>query len=147
MESSTKVLIIVPYFGDFPKWIDYFLLSCSKNKNIQWLLLSDSNNHPELLQNVKIVYFTLNDFNQLATHKLNLKIRVNHPYKICDFRPAFGKIFEEYINSYDFWGYSDIDLIYGNIRKFLPDEILNEFDLVSPRREYFTGHFALYRNT
>jgi len=29
-----------------------------------------------------------------------------------------------------FWGYCDIDLIFGNIRAFMTDELLNEYDII-----------------
>lgn len=37
-----------------------------------------------------IVQFCLNDFKTLAGKKLNLEIRFKDPYKITDFKPAFG---------------------------------------------------------
>ena len=42
---------------------------------------------------------------------------------------------------YDFWGYCDIDLIFGNIRKFITDDILDKYDKILSR-----GHFTLFRN-
>jgi len=55
-------------------------------------------------------------------------------------------IFEDWLKDYDFWGYGDLDLIYGNIRKFCNDQVLQEYDIISGRKKYLTGHFALYRN-
>jgi len=51
------------------------------------------------------------------------------------------------IRNYDFWGYCDIDVILGNIRAFMTDELLNEYDVISARHDYLTGCFALFRNT
>jgi len=55
-------------------------------------------------------------------------------------------IFQDYIKNYDFWGYCDIDIIFGNIRTFMTNELLNEYDVISARHDYLTGCFALYRN-
>jgi hypothetical protein len=61
-------------------------------------------------------------------------------------RPAYGLIFSDYTRDYDFWGYCDIDVIFGNIRAFMTDELLNEYDVISARHDYLTGCFALFRN-
>lgn len=69
-------------------------------------------------------------------------IALNNPYKICDFKPAFGEIFQNEIKCYDFWGHCDTDLIFGDIRHFISDEILTNYD-----RILANGHLTLYRNT
>ena len=58
------------------------------------------------------------------------------------FKPAFGVFFEELLAGYDFWGHCDLDMIFGNLRKFLREDILAAHDKVLCR-----GHLTLYRNT
>jgi hypothetical protein len=36
---------------------------------------------------------------------------------------AYGEIFANELHEYDFWGFSDIDLIWGNIRNFYTEEL------------------------
>lgn len=66
---------------------------------------------------------------------------MNSPYKLCDFKPAYGEIFQQEIKEYDFWGHCDCDLVFGNIRKFITDDILDKYDRIGN-----CGHFILYRN-
>ena len=73
-------------------------------------------------------------------------MNIDFPYKLCDYKPAYGLIFENYTSGYQFWGQSDIDVIYGNIRNFITDEMLDKYDFISIRHDYTTGCFALYRN-
>ncbi|MBQ1556002.1 MAG: hypothetical protein IIZ79_00005, partial [Aeriscardovia sp.] len=54
---------------------------------------------------------------------------------------AYGEIFEEELRGYDFWGHCDLDLMFGNIRKFLTDDILEEYDKIGDQ-----GHSTLYKN-
>lgn len=61
-------------------------------------------------------------------------------YKLCDFRPAYGYIFEYLIKGFDYWGYCDIDLIYGDIRKYLPKNMYEYPKL------FTLGHFTLIKN-
>ena len=90
---------------------------------------------------------TLSDFNELASEKLGFPIKLPAPYKLCDFRPAFRIIFESFLEPYDFWGYGDLDLIYGNIRRFLTDDVLDQHDVITSAEELMAGHFSLFRNS
>jgi hypothetical protein len=85
--------------------------------------------------------------NLLASEKLGIPLHIEHPYKLCDLKPSYGIIFSEYLNGYDFWGYGDLDLVYGNIRKFITSDILKEYDIVSNHPDFITGHFCILRNT
>ena len=141
-----RVLIIIPYFGKWPPWIEYFFQSCRYNPSFSWLIYTDCNIPNEIPKNILFLKKNISDFNNLASRKLGLKIKFQNPYKICDLRPAFGKVFEDYIKDFDFWGYSDLDLIYGNMGHFLSLEVLKKNDVISVRKNYMTGHFALLRN-
>lgn len=141
-----KTLIIIPYFGIWPSWKEYFLKSCAHNPSIHWLLYTDAEVPADCPGNIRFESKILRDFNNLSSNKLDLRIDIKHPYKICDLRPAFGNIFSEYLDDYDFWGYADLDLIFGDISSFLPDELLKIHDVISVREDYLTGHFAIYRN-
>jgi len=50
------------------------------------------------------------------------------------------------IQSYSFWGYSDFDIIFGDVRSFLTETMLDDYDVFSFRPEYLTGSFTIYRN-
>ena len=73
---------------------------------------------------------------------IDFPIFLERPYKLCDFKPAYGEIFAEELKDYDFWGHCDIDLVWGNIRKFYTDEVLSQYEKVG-----FNGHSNLYKNT
>jgi hypothetical protein len=96
---------------------------------------------------VKIIPYSIEAFKADAAKALGFEVAVESGYKLCDFKPAYGLIFSDCIRGYDFWGYCDVDVIFGNIRAFMTDELLNEYDIISARHDYLTGCFALYRNT
>jgi len=60
---------------------------------------------------------------------LGFEVDIESEYKLCDFKPAYGLIFSEHFKDYDFWGYCDIDIIFGNIRAYMTDVLLNEYDI------------------
>jgi hypothetical protein len=98
------------------------------------------------LPNVRIESMTLQDFAQLASRQLAVKINVSSPLKICDFRPAYGDIFSIGARDLDFWGYCDIDVIFGDMRKFLNEKALYDFDILSAAKHFMAGPFSLFRN-
>ncbi|UCC95840.1 MAG: hypothetical protein JSW40_03605 [Candidatus Omnitrophota bacterium] len=141
-----SICLVVPYFGQWPRHVNLYLETCRYNPTIDWLFFADCVMPNDVSQNIKFFKMDLQIFNSLASKKLGLKINLKNVYKLCDFRPAYGIIFEDYLNEYDFWGYADIDVIYGDIRRFLTDDILGTYDIISARKEFLAGHFTLYRN-
>ena len=65
---------------------------------------------------------------------------------LCDLKPALGFIHQSEIAGYDYWGYGDLDVIYGDIRRFYTPEILVH-DVISTHGHIVSGHFALLRTT
>jgi hypothetical protein len=89
---------------------------------------------------------TLDEFSRLASEKLKLDINVKQVYKICDFKPTYGVIFEDCLIGYDFWGHVDLDMLFGDIRKFISDYMLERYHLISAFNAFVCGHFTLYKN-
>lgn len=138
-----SIVIIIPYFsggGKFARSNDFWLKSVEKNTSVDFLMFTDKeiSNYP---QNMKVVKMPFTDLCERFQRMLDCDISNLHPYKLCDFKPAYGYLFQEYIKKYDFWGHCDNDLILGDIRHFLTDDILGKNDRLLTR-----GHFTLYRN-
>jgi hypothetical protein len=142
-----RIVFIIIYIGEYPWYFPHFIHSCRYNPTIDFLFFTDNKDPiPDLPSNVKKVSYSINQFKIEAAKALKFEVAVTTGYKMCDFKPAYGYIFSDFIKEYDFWGYSDIDVIFGNIRLFMTDELLGEYDLISARHDYLTGCFALYRN-
>ena len=146
MIKTGKISIIIPYFGKWPEWADYFFLSCSLNPSIGWMFFTDCPIPHFKAENLHFHCFSLQDLNQLISRKLELDIEIEYPYKLCDLKPAFGHIFEDYLSNSEFWGYGDMDLVYGNIREFFPDTLCKDYDIISNHPDFITGHLCLLRN-
>jgi len=142
-----KICLVTVFFGEWPWYFDFFLKSCSYNLSIDFLIFSDLNKPTCAPQNVKFIQKTLDDISEVINAKLGLKIKFNSPYKLCDIKPSYGLLFSENLSNYDFWGHCDIDLIFGNIRGFITEDLLNTFDIISVRHDYPSGFFMLYRNS
>lgn len=139
---QNRILLILPYFGTFPNYFDLWLEGVKNNPDIDFLLLTDNHTAYHYPSNLRVEYLTFNELVVIIQEHFDFRIALETPYKLCDFRPAYGFIFSGYLDGYDFWGYCDCDLVFGNIRKFVTDSVLNSFD-----RIFEFGHLCLYRNT
>lgn len=136
-----RIVLINAYFGKLPCWMNLWLKSCEKNKTINWLLITDDRQKYSYPANVKVIYMTLEEMKNLIDERLHIKNKIKNPYKLCDFKPTYGIVFQEYIKEFDFWGHCDIDLIFGDLRKYLTEDILNKYTKILKR-----GHLTLYKN-
>ena len=146
--TAPTIAFVVPYVGSWPLWFPAYLQSCRYNPSIRWIFYTDCEIPTTVPANVQFVNGSLRDFERLFERKTGRGVSLEMPYKMCDYKPAFGLIFEDYLHGVDFWGHCDVDVVWGNIRKFLAtDEILSSYDVVSPRRRRIAGTCTLYRNT
>lgn len=142
-----SIVIIIPYFGKLPWYFPYFIHSCIYNPTIHFILVTDDQNYDNKLpENILLVHQTFDDLKKKIAEKLNIDVSIPNAYKLCDFKPAYGLIFSEFISDYDFWGMGDIDVIYGNIRNFITEDILKNHDVITVRHDFLVGYFTLYRN-
>ena len=75
----------------------------------------------------------------------------SHPYVMVEFKPAFGHIFEEYLEGYSHWGYADLDMMIGDLERWISPDEFDEFDIVTygfgdQNRLYLRGQFTFHRN-
>lgn len=140
MNKRKKVAIIIPYFGSFPNYFDYWLKSALANKDFDFLIFTDNSNY-RTQENVYFIKMTFSKFRGLIQRQVEFKICLKDPYKICDYRPVFGLALKKYLKNYDFWGFGDVDVILGDLSHFITPKILDDYDKV-----YELGHLTLLRN-
>ena len=135
-----KILIIIPYFGPMPNYFKLWLESAKCNSTVNFLIITD-NQIENCPPNIKLLNCTFEELRNEIKSKFNFEINLEKPYDLCKYKPAYGDIFSKYVKEYDFWGYCDIDLIFGDLRKFLTDEILENHEKILSH-----GHLCLYKN-
>lgn len=136
-----SIVLILPYFGKFNEYFPLFLNSCKFNPTINWLIYTDDERQFLYPANVKVIYCSFSEFRQKLQDNFQFKILLDAPYKLCDYKPSYGEALQQDIKEYDFWGHCDCDLIFGDIRRFVTDEILSSYSKIFTR-----GHLTIYRN-
>lgn len=135
-----KILLIIPYFGKFPNYFELWLKSVEYNKSIDFLIITD-NEIKKDIPNVKVINMTFNELREYIQSKFSFKIYLPNPYRLCEFKPTYGYIFPQYIEGYDFWGCCDMDMIFGDLRSFLTEEVLENNEKILSH-----AHLSLFKN-
>lgn len=141
LAESKKCVLILSYFGKFKNYFQLFLNSVGRNKEYDLLLLTDNYDEYNYPDNVRIIHTTLAAVKETANKKFGFDVRLEKPYKLCDYKPAYGFLFEEYISGYAYWGHCDCDLIFGNLDKLLSPVLDEGYDKL-----FAAGHLTLYKN-
>lgn len=162
--ARVSVAIVVVFFGRAPLWLPAYLLSCRENPDVRWFIYTDFEVASPVPPNVTLKYIEISEFNLKASEVLGTRIEIQRSSakgdsltnsdhapvnlrKGCDLKPAYGLIFADDLQPFDFWACSDLDIVWGDIRHFVTDSILKNHDIVSSRADRLAGHFTLFRNT
>jgi len=131
------------YFGQWPNYFQFWLKSCSYNTGIHFILVSDIPTEGyDVPENVQIFKKSFAEVQTLVAQKFpEITISLDRPYKLCDFKTAYGYIFADLFEGYDYWGFCDIDTIWGNIEKFIPENSDSHLVKIFP-----CGHLCFIRN-
>jgi hypothetical protein len=140
--ARSSICLVVCFFGTLPPYFDCVLRSCAANPDIDWLIFTDDATPRKLPPNVRLQPATLAGLQKSFSEKLGFEANLSHPRLLCHFKAAYGFLFDEQLGGYDFWGHCDLDMIFGDLRKFLREDILRNYPKILCR-----GHLCLYRNT
>lgn len=97
-----KIISIMPEGSDHATYI----INLKKNLNIS---------------NLFIITLTMEQFSERVKSRLGLNVTYTTEwfYKMCDYKPIIAYLFPEHSGpEYKYWGYGDIDLIWGNFSKY-----------------------------
>lgn len=127
-----RKLMILPWFGEWPPWMTQYLQNVQRLKafGYDWLFWVD-----------------LEGLQERCRRKLGVEVPLREgEAKSHDLRPAFGILFGEEIKGYDFWGFTDLDCVYGRVWKWVTAEFLEGLDIHSNHHSYMCGPWSLLRN-
>ena len=142
-----RIRLIIPYFGILPKFFPYFLLTAKRNQKIDFLIYTDQKVDQFAILNANNIEFVTLSFDELrekVQSKFDFKISLEKPYKLCDYKVAYGLIFEEELRGYDYWGFCDTDVLLGDIYHFLEEHSFFENDYA---RYGLLGHLQIFKNS
>jgi hypothetical protein len=141
------LILFAQWFGSWPEWIDFFVESCRWNADIDWLVFTDQDPPENQAPNVSYRKIGFAEHKARIGETTGIDLTEFAPYKLCDFKPCLGLVFDDETEGYRNYGHCDIDLIFGNIRAFYTDEVLERYEVLSTTTNLLSGHLAVLRNT
>lgn len=134
-----SIVLIFPYFGKLPVQYKMWRESALRNPTVDFMFFTDAEVKPA--KNIIVHKMLFKEFKQLIQAVFDFPIVLDRPYILCDFKPVYGQALQQHIKKYDYWGYGDLDVVYGDLRAFFTDKILSRY-------KFFLGfgHLTLYSN-
>lgn len=142
------------YYGKPYDWKDKLVphWNTLKKYGYDFVLFTDMD--MESKGNVQIVKSDMDWFSKFVSKKFDIDYQLyptpDKPYPISkhvyDLWPTQGVLFEDYHKGYDFWGHGCLDIVYGDMNKWLSDEYLSDCDIFGNDPDAICGPFSLYRN-
>ena len=133
-----SIVIIFPYFGTLPAQYPIWRASALRNPTVDFMFFTDADVEPAT--NIIVHRMTFDNFRRLAQQAFSFPIVLDRPYKLCEYKQAYGYMLHDYIAHYDFWGFGDLDLVYGDLRRFLTGDVLTRLFILG------WGHLTLLHN-
>lgn len=112
--------------------------SALRNPSVDFMFFTDAEVEPA--KNIIVHKIEFSRFQQIVQDAFDFQIVLDRPYKLCEYKQAYGYILQDHIKDYDFWGFGDLDVVYGDIRAFITDVALEHKFLLG------WGHLTLLRN-
>lgn len=140
-----QIALVIPYFGSLPHWFPYFVRSISFSPIVHVFMFGDFSVNTALPENISVHPLSLAEFNRLASRKIGMEINIANGYKVCDLKPAFGRIFADYLKGFDYWAFGDLDIVLGNLQSIF-DEKISANDITSFRKWWVSGSFCILKN-
>lgn len=142
VNNEFSIALLLPYFGSLPNYFQLWLDSAKYNGKFDFFIITDSvMNDFSIPKNVHIIRMTFLEVKKRVAKVLPYSFKLDEPYKLCDYRPLFGLVFQDVIMKYKFWGHCDPDIIWGDLSKYITPHVLAGYD-----RIYTSGHLTIYRN-
>lgn len=147
---SKKIALIQVWLGSFPTYFDTHIKTCkNQNPNINFFIFTDQFLNISYA-NIKTCYINEQILKNKVKDKTSISIAadISCGRKICDYKPLYGHIFEEYLSDYDYIGFYDIDCIFGDMYDLL-SPYLNEEVISIGDDTYFQGvrgPFTIWKN-
>jgi len=146
IDNNVSAAFCVPFFGPLPSYFVHWVKSCEINHPyFHWFVYSDHvRTARRLNQAVTMIPYTFDAMALDFSKTLGMDIFRRNFRKICDYRLLFYFLRRETepLDQYDFIGYTDMDMIYGDLARFMPEDTCG-YRIISGDDGHPCGPFTL----
>ncbi|TDX01770.1 DUF6625 family protein [Dinghuibacter silviterrae] len=135
----SRIAIFVVWVGPLPNGFSFWL-DTARRQPFDLIFITDQP-RPEGAGDVTWVPTTLAALREGLSRLIGYPVSLEYPYKLSEYRPFWGLLYQDLIEGYDYWGHTDLDMVFGDMTPFLEEALQGQPDKVFNR-----GHFGLFRN-
>jgi len=141
--------VFLPWWGPAPGWEDRFIERASHSKRLKVVLVGDAAGWVPGAD-VPRIPVTMDEFEIRASKTAGVTIRkssLRYPrgQAICELRCMMADIYPGIMQDFDWWGYGDWDVVWGDWDSYLTNERLAQFDMITSNSYSVNGCFVLFR--
>ncbi len=146
-----KICLIQVWFGKLPDYFKFHLQTCNNQKNIDFLFFTDQVDDiafQNKAANVKVKYINPEIYQDLLFKKLGIHVEFDNFHKLCDHKVIYADIFSAYLLNYDYVGFYDIDILWGDLYNLLDQFLNQEFISIGDKIHFpgVRGPFCIWKN-
>lgn len=145
---SMKSAFLLPFIGPLPPYFSFWAKSCEINQDdFHWFVYSDQiESEQRINAAVTLVPYRFEQLVADFKHHLDLEIDETNLRRICDYRLLLYHFrrSHEPLDQFDFIGYTDMDMIYGRLSRYMPEN-MQHCTMVSADSGHPCGPFTLMR--
>jgi hypothetical protein len=143
-----KSAFLLPFMGPLPSYFKFWAKSCEINKDdFHWFVYSDQvESQGPVNAAVTLIPYSFGKMISDFKNFLNIEINNDNSRRICDFRLLFYFLRrdQEQLDRFDFIGYTDMDMVYGRLSRFMPPG-MDCYTMISADNGHPCGPFTLMR--
>lgn len=127
-------------------WIKGFLRSCTPIRSVEWIVFHEAPVPSPCPANVRFVYLPWTTFQERIRKSSGAAPPSKPDYKLCDAKVFLGDAFADLIEGFDYFGWGDLDIIYGDLDRFL-ESLFGKWNIISFHKDMISNHLVFFRNT
>ena len=124
MPSVAHMVVFIVFFGPLPVWWPVTLFSMRLNANVSFVIVSDQRQPTSSLPaNVWFEHIAWTDMQVRVSQLVKRDVRYDKHYKANDLKPLLPELFPQYMTGCDWWAWADMDVIFGDLLKYMTDAL------------------------
>ena len=142
--NNPRAMVLIAHFGPLPEWFEVWRHTAKLNPGVDFHVVQETIAGSSD-GNVFFHKMSLAECNRLPLLMAE-RCEIKNPYKFCDYRPLIAELFPGVTSKYEYWGWGDLDVIYGDILSVVGTSFDQKFDYVSTGWKGESGPLGFLRN-
>ena len=114
-----KLCVMTVFFGPLPPWLPLTLHSMEANDGVDFVVVGDAAPPAVLPPNVRFEHIAYAAMQARLSELTGRTVAYTNTYKANDIKPLLPRLYPDVVRSYEWWGWADLDVVFGDVLKFL----------------------------